>query len=161
MTFEKLMGDFAFVVGAEAPVPDSETGACAFDFDGNMVTFEADRQAEAVVMTADVGGVPDEGADLLARILLEANFMRRGTDGSAILGIDADWGTLCLGRRDPLASLDGKAYAAIVETFLDVLEMWQHRLNAYPELAGSIADAKAEEAEEVRRALIGDGFIRV
>lgn len=161
MTFEKLMGDFAFVVGTEAPVPDEETGACAFDFDGNMVTFEADRQTEAVVMTADVGSVPDEGFGMLARILLASNFMGQGTDGAAVLGIDADWGTLCLRRRDPLASLDGKAYAAIVEAFLNVLEMWQHRLGAYPELSGSIADARAEEAEEARRALAGDGFFKV
>ena len=161
MTFEELMGDFAFAVGAEAPVPNEKTGACAFDFDDNVVTFAKDPQSEAVVMTAEVGDVPDEEFGMLARILLESNYMRQGTDGAAVLGIDAEWGTICLRRFDPLASLDGKAYAEIVETFLNVLEMWQQRLAAYPELVGSIADAKVDEAEESRRALVGDGFFRV
>ena len=161
MTFEEVMAGFASAVGAEAPVPDEETGACAFDFDDNEVTFAKDPQAEAVVMTAEVGDVPDEGFDMLARILLEANFMRQGTDGEAVLGIDADQGTVCLRRRDPFASLDGRAYAAIVEAFLNVLEMWRHRIATFPELAGSIADAQTAKAEEFRRALVGDGFVRV
>ena len=161
MTFEELMGSFASVVGAEVPVPDKETGTCVFEFDENEVTFAKDPQAEAVVMTAEAGIVPDEGFGMLARILLQSNFMRQGTGGAAVLGIDADRGTICLRRRDPLASLDGKAYAPIVESFLNVLEMWQQRLDAFPELAGSIADAKTAEAEEARRAMVGAGVFRV
>ena len=160
MTFEELMKDFTSVIGAEALAPDVETGACAFDFDGNEVTFTKDPKSEAVVMTAEVGDLPDEGFDVFAHILMEANFMRLGT-GGAVMGIDPGLETCCLRRRDPLASLDGKAYAEIVETFLNVLEAWQRRLDAYPELADGIADFRNAEAAESRRVLIGDGMIRV
>lgn len=160
MTFEELMKDFASVLGAEALAPDVETGTCAFDFDGNEVTFAKDPQTEAVVMTAEIGDLPDEGFETFAHILMDANFLRLGT-GGAIIGIDANMETCCLRRRDPLASLDGKAYAEIVETFLNVLEAWQRRLDAYPELADGIADFRDAEAAESRRVLIGDGMIRV
>lgn len=160
MTFEELMKDFASVLGAEALAPDVETGTCVFDFDGNEVTFAKDPQTEAVVMTAEIGDLPDEGFETFAHILMEANFMRLGTAG-AVMGIDPGLETCCLRRRDPLASLDGKAYAEIVETFLNVLEAWQRRLDAYPELADGIADFRDAEAAESRRVLIGDGMIRV
>lgn len=160
MTFEELMKDFASVLGSEAFAPGMETETCVFDFDGNEVTFAKDPQAEAVVMTAEVGDLPDEGFDVFAHILMEANFLRLGT-GGAVIGIDANMETCCLRRRDPLASLDGKAYAEVVETFLNVLEAWQRRLDAYPELADGIADFKDAEAAESRRSLIGEGMIRV
>lgn len=160
MTFEDLMKDFASVLGAEAFAPGVETETCVFDFDGNEVTFAKDPQTEIVVMTAEIGDLPNEGFETFAHILMEANFLRLGT-GGAVIGIDASMDTCCLLRRDPLASLDGKAYAEVVETFLNVLEAWQRRLDAYPDLADGIADFKAAESAESRRFLIGDGMIRV
>ena len=159
MTYEELMKDFASVLGTEAFAPGAETETCVFDFDGNEVTFAKDPQTETVVMTAEIGDLPDEGFETFAHILMDANFLRLGT-GGAVIGIDPNMETCCLRRRDPLASLDGKAYAEIVETFLNVLEAWQRRLDAYPELADGIADFKDAEAAESRRFLIGDGIIR-
>lgn len=160
MTFQELMKDFASVLGVGEIAPDADNGSCALDFDGNRVTFREDAQAKAVVMTAQIGELPDGGDQgVFAHILMEANFMRQGT-GGAVLGIDADRGAYCLRRRDSLASLDSKAYSGNVETFLNVLEAWQRRLDVCHGLAEDVADFKNNEIAEIRRLQVGDGLIR-
>ena len=160
MTFEELMKELASAAGFEAPAPDAETGACTVDFDGTWLTFRKDPEADAVVMTGTVGGLSGEDYDPFMRIPLAANFLGQGT-GGAVLGIDADEGTCCLRRRDPYAELDGKAYAAVVECFLDVLEMWQGRWDDLPTLAAELEEFKSGEAAEVHRFEFGDDVIRV
>ena len=162
MTFDELMTDFASTLDVRDPKTDGGTGTRTFAFDGNWVDFRPDATARAVVMTAQIGALPggDAGA-MLMRVLLSANFLRQGTAGLAVLGIDAKKDMCCLRRRDSLALLDGKAYAAVVEEFLDILEMWQRRLADVSSLAGTIADFRSEQVAESRSRLLGDGLIRV
>ena len=162
MTFDELLNEFALALGLKDPLADGKTVARVIAFDGNWVTFSEDAAAKTVVMTAQIGALPggDVGS-MFVRALLSANFLRQGTSGRAVLGIDVEKGMCCLRRRDSLAMLDGKSYAAVVEGFLDILELWQRRLDDLTSLAGSVADFQADRAEEARSCLLGDGLVRV
>ena len=143
MTFNELIENFGKTCGAELSATD---GAVALEIDGMSVTVQEVPERDALVVVGDVGEPPPEGLEALMTAMLEANYMFLGTGGGA-LARDPETGRFHLCRLASLASLDDAGFAALMETFSNVLETWRKMLADYrPAVAADASAASGDSA---------------
>ena len=87
--------------------------------------------------------------------MLEANHLFAGTAGATI-SRDHETGRFHLCRQEPLAILDADSLAALVESFVNTLEIWRKAIASYRPVAKSAAEG-TDEAPQFGVT----GFVRV
>ena len=161
MQFAELIKEFAEtydVAGLAA-----EDGSAALEIDGIHLEIIHTRPADApvagallvdvVLVCAEIGAEPAEGADEFASTMLRANFLFRGSGG----------GTLCqnpqtkayaLVRPFILSALDVELFAKKLAMLVDQVERWRA-------LLGNWRVAKEASTESVGNFIFANGFIPV
>jgi len=148
MDFPELISDFATRHGVEGLA--AEDGAAAIDVDGIAVLL-ASADGE-LLASAEIGEPPPDGTAAFADLLLEANL-----DSDAVFAKSKESGRYVLTRRVALAGLDGEAFDAALESFVNRAEAWRRLLADYRPAA-----AAAAEAAEDTAAAVGTGsFLQV
>ena len=148
MDFNELISDFAARHSVEGLA--AEDGAAAIDVDGIAVLLA--EAGNTVLATAEIGEPPPDGAATFADLLLEANL-----ESDAVFAKSKDNGRYVLASRIPLAGLDGEAFDAALEAFVNRAEAWRKLLADYrPAAAAAAAAADADAA-----AVDTGGFLQV
>lgn len=147
MDFPELISDFATRHGVEGLA--AEDGAAAIDVDGIAVLLAS--AGGELLASAEIGEPPPDGAAAFADLLLEANL-----DSDAVFAKSKESGRYVLTRRIALAGLDGEAFDASLESFVNRAEAWRRLLADYRPAA-----AAAEAAEDTAAAVGAGSFLQV
>ena len=134
MDFSELISDFAVRHGVEGLA--AEDGAAAIEVDGIAVLLAT--AGGTLLATAEIGDPPPEGAAAFADLLLEANL-----ESDAAFAKSQESGRYVLTRRCALAGLDGEAFDAALEAFVNRAEAWRKLLADYRPAAAAAAEAAA------------------
>ena len=148
MDFPELISDFATRHGVEGLAV--EDGAAAIDVDGIAVLLAS--AGGELLASAEIGEPPPDGAAAFADLLLEANL-----DSDAVFAKSKESGRYVLTRRIALAGLDGEAFDASLESFVNRAEAWRRLLADYRPAAA----AAAEAAEDTAAAVGAGSFLQV
>jgi len=148
MDFPELISDFATRHGVEGLAV--EDGAAAIDVDGIAVLLAS--AGGELLASAEIGDPPPDGAAAFADLLLEANL-----DSDAVFAKSKESGRYVLTRRIALAGLDGEAFDASLESFVNRAEAWRRLLADYR----PAATAAAEAAEDTAAAVGTGSFLQV
>jgi hypothetical protein len=148
MDFSGLISDFASRHGVEGLA--AEDGAATIDVDGVAVLLAA--AGDELLATAEIGEPPPEGAAAFADILLEANL-----ESDAAFAKSKESGRYVLARRIPLAGLDGAAFDAALEAFVNRAEAWIKLLADFRPAAAAAAETDRSDASAVG----AGGFLQV
>lgn len=136
MEFKDLIADFAERHNVSGLV--AYGNAAALDIDGIVVTIVASN--DRVIISADLGEPPAEGAAAFADLLLEASLQ---TD--AFFAKASESGAYMVVRRMPLQALDGEAFDSALEAFVNQTETWRRLLADYRPAAKAAAERSAAE----------------
>lgn len=147
MDFPELISDFATRHGVEGLA--AEDGAAAIDVDGIAVLLAS--AGGELLASAEIGDPPPDGAAAFADLLLEANL-----ESDAVFAKSKESGRYVLTRRVALAGLDGEAFDASLESFVNRAEAWRRLLADYRPAA-----AAAEAAEDTAAAVGAGSFLQV
>ena len=158
MTAGNLIGKLGGRLGVGALEPN-EAGEVVLTFDGMPVSIVCTDADERVLLSADLGAVPDHGAAFFMRQMLQSNHLLAATCG-ATLSIDKDGGQFCLCRSESLAALDMDRFLRILESFVNRVAEWREVL-AGAEDIGSRIEARQLELEDLDHRLGNGEFVRV
>ena len=152
MTFEELISGLSSKIGVELT---SDDGSCVINVDDMVVTLMSLPDSDRLAVYGEIGDPPPEGLEQLLSAMLEANHLFAGTAGATI-SRDHETGRFHLCRHEPLAILDADSLAALVESFVNTLEIWRKAIASYRPVAKSAAEG-ADEGPQ----LGANGFFRV
>jgi hypothetical protein len=152
MTFEELISGLGSKIGVELT---SDDGSCVINVDDMVVTLMSLPDSDRLAVYGEIGDPPPEGLEQLLSAMLEANHLFAGTAGATI-SRDHETGRFHLCRQEPLATLDADSLAALVESFVNTLEIWRKAIASYRPTAKSAAEG-ADEGPQ----LGANGFFRV
>ena len=153
LEFVDLMAKFGEKIGLPDLRPEDDS--CYVEIDGMPVSFMEHGNSKSLVTWADVCDVPPGDGAGLSRILMEAMYMGRETDGSTF-SIESGSGKIVLHRIDPLVTLDLDAFCAMLEKFVNVLEKWRDFIAGYHEDARNDDNGTSGDSSS-----FGGGFIQV
>ena len=152
MTFEELISGLGSRIGVELT---SDDGSCVINVDDMVVTLMSLPDSDRLAVHGEIGDPPPEGLEQLLSAMLEANHLFAGTAGATI-SRDHETGRFHLCRNEPLAILDADSLAALVESFVNTLEIWRKVIASYRPVAKSAAEC-TDEAPQFG----ATGFVRV
>ena len=152
MTFEELISGLGSKIGVELT---SDDGSCVINVDDMVVTLMSLPDSDRLAVHGEIGDPPPEGLEQLLSAMLEANHLFAGTAGATI-SRDHETGRFHLCRHEPLAILDADSLAALVESFVNTLEILRKAIASYRPIAKSAAEG-ADEGPQ----LGANGFFRV
>ena len=152
MTFEELISGLGSKLGVELT---SEDGECVINADDMVVTLMSLPDSDRLAVHGEIGDPPPEGLEQLLSAMLEANHLFAGTAGATI-SRDHETGRFHLCRHEPLAILDADSLAALVESFVNTLEILRKAIASYRPVAKSAAEGTGEGPQ-----LGANGFFRV
>lgn len=135
MEFNDLISDFAKRHGIENLV--AEDNSAALDIDGIVTTIVSN--GDGVIISAELGEPPVDGAAAFADILLEANM-----ESPACFAKSRDTGSYLMFRSFALAGLDGDAFDNGLEDFVNRAETWRRLLKDYRPAAKAASEQEAE-----------------
>ena len=119
MDFSELISDFSERHGVDGLAIDD--GAAALDIDGTAVTLVA--SGESLLVTAEIGEPPTEGAAAFADLLLEASLA-----SEVFFAKTPETGKYVAVSRIALAGVDGDAFDAALESLVNQAETWRKLL---------------------------------
>lgn len=140
MTFEELISGLGSKIGVELT---SDDGSCVINVDDMVVTLMSLPDSDRLAVHGEIGDPPPEGLEQLLSAMLEANHLFAGTAGATI-SRDHETGRFHLCRHEPLAILDADSLAALVESFVNTLEIWRKAIASYRPVAKSAAECTDE-----------------
>ncbi len=140
MTFEELISGLGSKIGVELT---SDDGSCVINVDDMVVTLMSLPDSDRLAVHGEIGDPPPEGLEQLLSAMLEANHLFAGTAGATI-SRDHETGRFHLCRHEPLAILDADSLAALVESFVNTLEIWRKAIASYRSVAKSAAEGTDE-----------------
>ena len=152
MTFEELISGLGSKIGVELT---SDDGSCVINVDDMVVTLMSLPDSDRLAVHGEIGDPPPEGLEQLLSAMLEANHLFAGTAGATI-SRDHETGRFHLCRQEPLATLDADSLAALVESFVNTLEILRKAIASYRPVAKSAAES-TDEAPQFG----ATGFVRV
>ena len=82
MEFKELLAAFAAKYGVKGL--DGADGAAELDVDGVRVELLDDPQARSLFACAEIGHPPPDANGAFGAMMLQANFLLRGTDGATL-----------------------------------------------------------------------------
>lgn len=142
MEYKELIDEFGRMCGLDGLEFD-EDGIAAIMADDIRLSFMEVAATRQLVMFADVAEKPHGSLERLYETLLKAQHLGEATDG-ATFSLSPD-GTISLYRLEPLAGLDVKLLAKIVEDFLNLIAQWRELIAKYrPDAAPAADDLPAE-----------------
>lgn len=139
-----------FTGGRTTFEPDAD-GIVHAGIDGVVSLFLAERNG-TLVMWAEIGTLPEDEseANRVMKLLLDANFMGRGTDGGAMSLLDRQ--LIHYHKTVSLEGLDLDGFHEELELFLGVCLQWQRALIESPSDAAEVSPEQLEDTS---------GFMRV
>ena len=140
MTFEELISALGERIGVDLAAED---GSCVINADDMVVTLMSLPDSDRLAVHGEIGDPPPEGLEQLLSAMLEANHLFAGTAGATI-SRDHETGRFHLCRHEPLAILDADSLAALVESFVNTLEIWRKAIASYRPVAKSTAECTDE-----------------
>ena len=158
MELKDLMEAFGAAFGLANLKPD-ETGIYNVKIDDMKVSFASDPDSPRLVTWGEVGELPPEGREKLYRVLLESMYMGKAT-GGATFSIEEGTDKLVFHRTDPLVTLDFEAFAAMLDTFVNILEKWRGILANFSAVAADQVKSEEQAAQEMRQVSFGT-FVKV
>ena len=147
MEFNQLIDDFAKRHNVENLV--AVEGAAALDIDGIIVTMVAN--GDVLILSAEIGEPPVEGAAAFSNLLLEANLQ-----SGVFFAKAPEPGPYIAVQRTPLSLIDADTFDTTLEAFVNQTETWRRLLSDFR----PVAKAAAEKGGETP--LFGaNGFVQV
>ena len=146
MEFKELMAGFAAKYDIEGL--DGVDGVAELEVDGVRVELLDEPLARSVVACAEIGHPPPDANGAFGSMMLQANFLLRGTEG-ATLCQNPETHAYALVRPFPLALTDVEALAAGLESLANQTENWRKAL-------GGLRAAEAAQKQGVASAPDGD-----
>ena len=140
MTFEELISGLGSRIGVELT---SDDGSCVINADDMVVTLMSLPDSDRLAVHGEIGDPPPEGLEQLLSAMLEANHLFAGTAGATI-SRDHETGRFHLCRHEPLATMDADSLAALVESFVNTLEIWRKAIASYRPVAKSVSEGSDE-----------------
>lgn len=125
MEFNELIAAFAAKYGIKGL--DGVDGAAELDVDGVRVELLDDPQARSLFACAEIGHPPPDANGAFGAMMLQANFLLRGTEG-ATLCQNPETHAYALVRPFPLALTDVESLAAGLESLVNQTENWRKAL---------------------------------
>ena len=125
MEFKELLAAFAAKYGIKGL--DGTDGAAELDVDGVRVELLNDPQAHSLLACAEIGHPPPDANGAFGTMMLQANFLLRGTEG-ATLCQNPETQAYALVRPFPLAITDVESLAAGLESLANQTENWRKAL---------------------------------
>ena len=159
MEFRKLVGDFAAGLGV-MDISFDEDGIARLTADDMVVAFMEVPERRSLLIWSEVATPPPEKLAQLYKLLLEAMFMGRATQG-ATFSCEND--KIYLHRMDALVDLEPESLSKIVEEFLNLVEKWRDVINTFRADETGTETASSEEAVEPLSFGLGGpaGFMQV
>ncbi len=127
MEYKTLMTEFAAKIGLIGSVFD-EDEVVRIQADDMIISFMEIPERASLLLWAKVATPPPEKLEALYKLLLEASFMGRATQGAAF---SLENGAIYLHRVDALINLDIESLSKIVEDFLNLVEKWSGVIEAF------------------------------
>lgn len=156
MEYKELIAAFATKCGIEGL--SASDGAATIEADGVRVELLDDWQTGCVLACADIGHPPPDADGTFGAMMLQTNFMLRGTEG-ATLCQNPETGAYALVRPFPLPLTDADSLAAGVESLVNQAENWRNALAGV--LEAEKARAKALETDASHHDMIANDFLHV
>jgi len=129
MDFDNLMSGLFERYGVVAVEPD-ENGAYIFLCDTTSVCIMPLYEARKVVFYSPLCAEPEKGAERLAKVLLQCNFLYQAGSG-AVFAQDPKNGFMVLQRYESLVDLDVSTLANHLDSFLEIVEHWRDLITQY------------------------------
>lgn len=141
----RLLADLGNTLTVGPLALDEATHSCVLMFDADLVVnVEYDDALGRLVLSCYLDELPSEGAEPLLRELLAANLYWHRTRG-ATLCLEEGTGGVILAYGHGVSELDGPAFEAVVENFVNQAERWRARIAE----AKKTADSGAAQAAPV------------
>ena len=156
MEYSELVAAFAAKYGIEGLTSSDED--VAMEADGVRVELLEDRQARCILVCAEIGNPPPDANGAFGAMMLQANFLLRGTEG-ATLCQNPDTGAYALVRPFPLALTDTVTLGAGVESLVNQAENWRKVIAGLRE--AEKAHEKQREAGESHHEMLSNNFLHV
>ncbi len=123
---KNLLQEFGKTIGITDLQLDNEH-RCNLLFDDIGVSFELGSDEESIYLYSMLGVAPSSDLESLYAILLNANYIFRGTKGATI-GVEASSKSIVLIREERLENMQLARFEYIVEAFVSLAESWRERL---------------------------------
>ena len=156
MEFKELVAAFAAKFGIEGL--DGADGVAELDVEGIRVELLDDPQSRSIFACAEIGLPPPDANGAFGAMMLQANFLLRGT-GGATLCQNPETGTYALVRPFPQALTDVESFAAGLESLANQTENWRRVLAGLRE-AESV-QSSASETDDSHHDMISSGYFHV
>jgi len=143
MEFKELIAAFAAKYGIDGL--DGADGTAVLEADGIPVEMLHDQHSQSVIVCAEIGHPPPDANGAFGSLMLQANFLLRGTDG-ATLCQNPETGAYALVRPFPLALTSAESLGDGIESLVNQTDNWRKAL----------AGLRTAEAERTRDAESGD-----
>lgn len=127
MEYRALLTELASGLGISS-LSFADDGVVRIRADEVTVSFMEVPDRRALLMWSEVATPPPENLTQLYRLLLEAMFMGRATQGASFSIED---NAVYLHRMDELVNLDSQELAKILEAFINLVEQWRKVIEAF------------------------------
>ena len=156
MEFKELLAAFAVKYGVKGL--DGSDGAAELEVDGIRVELLDDPHTQSIFACAEIGHPPPDANGAFGAMMLQANFLLRGTEG-ATLCQNPETSAYALVRPFPLALTDVESFAAGLESLVNQVENWRKALAGLREAES--AQSTAPETDDSHHDMISNGYFHV
>lgn len=156
MEFKELLA--AFAAQYEIKGLDGAEGAAALEVDGLRVELLEDPQTRSVLACAEIGLPPPDADGAFGAMMLQANFLLRGTEGSTLCQ-NPETGAYGIVRPFPLALADAASLGAGLESLVNQAENWRKILAGVRE--AETARSAAPASDDSHHDMLSSGFVHV
>ena len=156
MEFKELIAGFAAKFGIEGL--DGADGVAELDVEGIRVELLDDPQSRSIFACAEIGHPPPDANGAFGAMMLQANFLLRGTEG-ATLCQNPETGAYALVRPFPQALTDIESFAAGLESLVNQVENWRKALAGLREVES--VQSTAPETDDSHHDMLSSGYFHV
>ena len=141
MDYKELISAFGEKHGIDGLASDE--GTTSLDIDGMTVEIFHNEEDASIFLCSVVGEPPAEGQERFSALLLQANFLFKGTDG-ATLSQNPDTKEYALVRVLSLSLLDLDSFSSALEKFVNGIESWRKLLADFRPIVEDAASSPQE-----------------
>ena len=156
MEFRELIAGFAAKYGIEGL--DGADGVAELDVEGIRVELLDNPQSRSIFACAEIGHPPPDANGAFGAMMLQANFLLRGTEG-ATLCQNPETSAYALVRPFPLALTDVESFAAGLESLVNQTENWRKALAGLREAESM--QSSAPETDDSHHDMLSSGYFHV
>ena len=156
MEFKELLAEFAAKYGIEGL--DGADGVAELDVEGIRVELLDDPQTQSIFACAEIGRPPPDANGAFGAMMLQANFLLRGTEG-ATLCQNPETDAYAIVRPFPLALTDVASFAAGLESLVNQTENWRKALAGLREIES--LQSTAPETDDSHHDMLSSGYFHV